>query len=252
MASPPDKTHSAWKNLVAGTLGGSAGTILLYPLDLVKVRLQVNEDSSKQKSSVHRRTIWKTMKGVVRHEGVLGLYQGLTPALLGSSVSWGGFFFLYEGIKLKMISNRTDDDKILESGEKFAASCLSGAALVIFTNPIWLIKTRMQLQLKRVQQEKLCMIKEGSKELVKDPYKNMFDAARTIVKEEGPMALYKGAIPAMMLVSHGGVQMVTYEFLKTRFGEYKRTSRSIEGGNSMFERLQDSIGYLAMGASSKM
>ena len=73
MASPPDKTHSAWKNLVAGTLGGSAGTILLYPLDLVKVRLQVNEDSSKQKSSVHRRTIWKTMKGVVRHEGVLGL-----------------------------------------------------------------------------------------------------------------------------------------------------------------------------------
>lgn len=252
MASPSDKTHASWKNLVAGTLGGSAGTILLYPLDLVKVRLQVNEDSAKQKSSAHRRTIWKTMTGVVRHEGVPGLYQGLTPALLGSAVSWGGFFFLYEGIKSQMIKNQTDKEEMLGSGENFAASCLSGAALVILTNPIWLIKTRMQLQLKRVQQEKLCVSEKGSKEAVKAPYKHIFDAVRTIVREEGPMALYKGAVPAMMLVSNGGVQMVTYEFLKTRFGEYKKVSRSREYSNSTHGRLQDSIGYLAMGASSKM
>ena len=179
-------------------------------------------------------------------------YQGLTPALLGSAVSWGGFFFLYEGIKSQMIENQTDKEEMLGSGEKFAASCLSGAALVLLTNPIWLIKTRMQMQLKRVQQEKLCLAEKGFKEAVKAPYKNIFDAARTIVREEGPMALYKGAVPAMMLVSNGGVQMVTYEFLKTRFGEYKKASRSREYSNSTLGRLQDSIGYLAMGASSKM
>jgi len=154
--------------LVAGFLGGSSSTVLLYPLDLVKVRLQVNENSSSR--SVQRKasgTIAHTLRGVIRHEGLRGLYQGLTPALIGNSASWGGYFFFYERMKKEMIVlkrgrhrrnssstiTKNDQDVILGPLENFTAACLSGAIMVGFTNPIWLIKTRMQLQLKRAHRD---------------------------------------------------------------------------------------------------
>ncbi|CAM9187288.1 unnamed protein product, partial [Sphacelaria rigidula] len=40
------------------------------------------------------------------------------------------------------------------------------------------------------------------------------DAVRTIIREEGPMALYKGAVPALMLCTQGAVQFTVYEWLK--------------------------------------
>ena len=43
------------------------------------------------------------MRGVIHHEGYLGLYRGLTPAIIGSAASWGGFFILYEEMKKQML-----------------------------------------------------------------------------------------------------------------------------------------------------
>lgn len=347
-AQAPTSLRSNVAPLLAGIAGGAASTVLLYPLDLIKVRLQVNEDPIQlftgRKSNTEqqrqqpklqsekaepvtrhykRRTIMCTLRGVVRHEGFMGLYQGLTPALVGSAASWGGYFFLYEGMKKSMIQQKeitkrrrrreeqeelqrqfrfrqdyyngnnsqnnnnqagfndyyndkkteaydmtkdmhvdeeidvnTNDDVKLGPMENFAAACAAGAVMVIITNPVWLIKTRMQLQMKKIQSQG-----EGggnsllAGEKVKRPYSGMIDAARTIVREEGPLALYKGAIPAMMLVSHGGVQFVAYEFLKSHFGNFKRAVRDEKKDserNTVIERLQDSLGYLTMGAISKV
>ena len=77
--------------LVAGFLGGAMSTLTLYPLDLIKVRLQVNEAET-----IHRITATQTFRAIIRQEGILGLYRGLTPAMIGSSISWGGYFFVYE------------------------------------------------------------------------------------------------------------------------------------------------------------
>jgi len=225
----------------------------------------------------------------VRYEGIRGLYQGLTPALLGSSLSWGGYFFLYEGLKNKWMANKEQKLLLRQQGistssrqpmsssslgpmENFCIACTAGAAMVIVTNPIWLIKTRMQLQLQRVQEMKFIHQHQGVEGMmtIKAPYHNMVDAARTIIREEGPMALYKGAVPAMMLTSHGGVQFVVYEFMKEHFGNYTksmRTQQAIETNNTSatneqesstsgatvaLERMQDSLGYLTMGGLSKM
>ena len=242
--------------LVAGLLGGSASTALLYPLDLVKVRLQVNENS-RIGAFAKKRTIIGTMRHVVKYEGVVGVYQGLAPALIGSAASWGGYFFFYELGKKKMMArkrklhNIQPTEKIkLDATETFSAACMSGAVMVCMTNPLWLIKTRMQLQMKRAQEEQALKL---GREHVKRPYRNMLDALRTIVREEGVLALYKGGIPALMLVSHGGVQFVTYEFLKGHLGEYTKATRSNNTDQSgVYERLQDSLGYLSMGAVSKI
>jgi solute carrier family 25 folate transporter 32 len=112
--------------------------------------------------------------------------------------------------------------------------------MVLMTNPVWLIKTRMQLQMKRA----------GEKHNIK-PYRGMFDAARTITRDEGYLALYKGSGPALLLTSHGGVQFVVYEYLRKHF-HFNRVKRDNAADTSVWQRLELSSGYLAIGAIAKM
>lgn len=207
--------------LLAGISGGAVSTFLLYPLDLVKVRLQVKENTTSAfENGVHQKqksksSITRMMRGIIRHEGVQGLYAGVTPAIVGSSASWGGYFFLYEGFKRLNKSGDIGLFQMNSSMQNFSAACYAGAVMVIFTNPIWLVKTRMQLQMKKYTESTLLMQKQhnpsGEQVKVKAPYKSAVDAFRTIVREEGFLALYKGAGPAMLLVSNGGVQVRNFQ-----------------------------------------
>lgn len=235
-------------------------TTLLLPLDNIKVRLQVHEgETAYHKSKVpHRMGSVRLVRGILRHEGLSGLYQGLTPAVFGSAITWGGFFFVYEGCKTELRQRRmaatastssslsNPADYTLSSWDNFVLACTSGAIMVALTNPIWLIKTRMQLQMKKASQQLHASVK---------PYNGMMDAASTIVREEGPLALYKGAGPALLLTSHGGVQFVVYEFLRKHF-HYVRAKRSdnTNGGekDSVLDRLEKSAGYLTIGAIAKV
>lgn len=228
--------------------------MLLLPLDNIKVRLQVHEGDSSSKNAIEskqkrgRLGAMRVVRGVIRHEGFLGLYQGLAPALIGSSVSWGGFFFIYEGFKTELRRRRASTLEIenytLRPVDNFVLACASGGVMVGLTNPIWLIKLRMQLQMKKASQHVHTSVK---------PYNGMIDAARTIIREEGVLALYKGSGPALLLTSHGGVQFVVYEFLRKHF-HYARAQRDMteEQKSSLIDRLEKSAGYLTMGAIAKM
>ena len=112
--------------------------------------------------------------------------------------------------------------------------------MVAITNPIWLVKTRMQLQMRKASEQH--RIK---------PYSNMIDAFRTIVRDEGWLALYKGSGPAMLLTSHGGVQFVVYEYLRKQF-QFRQVKRDEKQGISLWHRLELSAGYLTMGAVAKL
>jgi len=259
------QTKAKLAPLVAGIAGGVVSTTLLLPLDVIKVRLQVSEqphhnrrggDEHLGKKSPsnnaaaaatttapkrQRLGAFRVFRSIIRHEGMAGLYQGLTPAVVGSAVSWGGYFFHYEGAKNSLKESRKARglSSELHSSDNFAIAIGSGACMVFLTNPVWLIKTRMQLQMK----------KTSDAFEIKKPYSGMFDAAKTIVREEGFWALYKGTVPALMLTSHGGVQFVAYEFLKKHF-HYARPKR--DESKSVVERLELSLGFLTMGAVSKI
>jgi len=238
--------------LIAGFVGGTVSTTLLLPLDNIKVRLQVHEGDSNmsQNAQIKKRRLgaMRVVRGVIRYEGFTGLYQGLTPALIGSAVSWGGFFFIYEGFKTELRRHRAassgTESYTLTAVDNFLLACASGGVMVGLTNPVWLIKLRMQLQMKKASQ---------AMKMTGKPYNGMLDAARTIVREEGFWALYKGSGPALLLTSHGGVQFVVYEFLKKHF-HYARAQRDIAEGKrtSIMDRWEKSAGYLTMGAVAKM
>lgn len=60
----------------------AVGAGAVYPIDLVKTRMQNQRTGSYVGEVAYRNSI-DCFKKVIRHEGVLGLYRGLVPQLIG-------------------------------------------------------------------------------------------------------------------------------------------------------------------------
>jgi solute carrier family 25 folate transporter 32 len=82
-----------------------------------------------------------SVKQIWKHEGARGFYKGIVPALWGSGASWGFYFYFYEGAKRSLGRSQP-----LQTTDHMLAAAFAGVLTCFLTNPIWLIKTRMQLQ----------------------------------------------------------------------------------------------------------
>ncbi|CEG49840.1 mitochondrial folate transporter [Plasmopara halstedii] len=204
-------TQDQWRSVINTTAGLGAGaisTLLLYPLDLVKVRYQVHE-----KSAHAYRSLGHAFRSIVAEEGIFALFRGMSPAMYGATLSWGIYMLFYQNAK-ERYARMAEDGWIQGSWQHFFSGIEAGMIVVPLTNPIWLIKIRMQVQSnKRLQ---ACTAgKDVSKKLAENvPYRSVSDAFRRIVATEGVSALYNGMIPALFLTTNGAIKFVAYERLK--------------------------------------
>ena len=203
---------SKYPHLVAGSSAGIFSTFLLHPLDLVKTRFQVNEGMQRSAVVPSYRSTWNAFRTIASYEGVHALYQGVPTAVLGSGLSWGLYFFLYERAKLQYSQYQTNpgSNEKLPAWAHMLCGTQAGAMTVMVTNPIWLIKTRLQLQVSDAERSRLKLASGSAPR-----YRGFLHAVRTIVSTEGPLALYRGLVPALFLTSHGALQFVIYEELKS-------------------------------------
>jgi len=161
--------------MIAGAMGGFVACLMLHPLDLLKTRMQAA--AGRSEITGKRVTYFGTLKSVIKYEGITGLWRGVGPALIGSTVAWGLFAYLRKlgqapSAKPTSIASTTPTGSTKhqesgglgavsklrpsEEGKKAAMTQLSpvsvgqsvAASLVTtsLTTPIWLIKTRMCLQ----------------------------------------------------------------------------------------------------------
>lgn len=68
-------------NFGLGSVAGAFGAFMVYPIDLVKTRMQ-NQRSSRVGEMLYKNS-WDCAKKVVRNEGFRGLYSGVLPQLVG-------------------------------------------------------------------------------------------------------------------------------------------------------------------------
>lgn len=170
-------------------------------------------------------------------QGIRGLYAGLTANLVGSALSWGGYFLVYELLKDQLRSMQTSP--VLGAGGAFASATLSGACVCLVTNPIWIVKTRMQMQ------------PDLAPEL---RYRGVSHALVSIARSEGIAGLYRGLVPSLFGATHGGIQFVVYEELKKARAAspaWQRLVASVEPDGSTSSGLS-SIEALLLGAASKV
>ena len=125
-------------NFVLGGVAGGVGVVCVYPIDLVKTRMQ-NQRSTKSGQLMYRNSI-DCFGKVFRNEGPKGLYRGILPQLAGVSPE--------KAIKLAVndfLRGRfTKADGTIHPGLEILAGMGAGASQVVFTNPVEIVKIRLQ------------------------------------------------------------------------------------------------------------
>ncbi|XP_054824089.1 folate transporter 1, chloroplastic isoform X1 [Prosopis cineraria] len=220
-----------WENATAGAVAGFATVAVMHPLDVVRTRFQVNDGRvplvPSYKNTAH------AIFTIARSEGLRGLYAGLLPAVLGSTISWSLYFYFYDKAKQRYARNREEK---LSPGYHLASAAEAGTLVCLCTNPVWLVKTRMQLQTPLHQTQ---------------PYNGIYDAFKTILKEEGLRALYRGLVPSLFLqVSHGAMQFMVYEEFRKMVIDLKSSESEMRHQNP--DMLLNSMDYAVLGATSKV
>lgn len=90
------------EDMACGALSGVISKTVVYPLDMVRKRLQI-QGSEQQRSiagnasrgSAAPTTVWKCMVHIVRQEGYLALYKGLLPGILKAAPASAVTFFVF-------------------------------------------------------------------------------------------------------------------------------------------------------------
>lgn len=208
----------SYEHLVAGTLGGLTSTLILHPLDLLKVRFAVADGQPSLKKNY--RNISNALVTIVKEEGFRGLYKGVTPNCLGAGTAWGLYFLFYNSVKDQMLE--TSQYPLGPLKHMFAGIC-AGALTTAITNPIWVVKTRLCLQYGNV--EATTAIGKSTKSSSSSPpllpeskrYSGTWDAFKKVYKHEGVHGLYRGFVPGLLGVSHGAIQLTVYEKMKRSY-----------------------------------
>lgn len=238
---------ASYINPISGATAGTASAIITCPLDVIKTKLQAQGafrilDPSPTGPSGREmyRGMFGTAKTIVRQDGLIGMYRGLSPMLLGYLPTWAVYMTIYDRTKDRFYRNGWHKDPRDLYLSRVYSSVFAGACSTIATNPIWVIKTRMMSQVSR----------SASKSARAAPwhYNSTLDAAQKMYKSEGIRAFYSGLAPALLGLTHVAIQFPLYEYLKEKFVglEMGETSEKAGGG------VQETVGILAATLISKV
>lgn len=187
----PHRDLTSTANALGGGFASTIATVLTYPFDLIRTRFQVHD--GKRTNLPQYRTTLGALRHITAQEGFRGLYGGMTPAVIGASASWSMYMFGYSYVKRVM-----QDEGYTGISPIIVGGLVAGVTTATATNPIWVIKTRMQTQIITAPNSAT-------------HYKGVWDAATRIYREEGIKSYYRGLTPAIIASYHGAVQFLIYE-----------------------------------------
>ncbi|KAG5355426.1 Calcium-binding mitochondrial carrier protein [Yarrowia sp. C11] len=193
------KKVDAAKNALSSPTPSSEKSTVVYPIDLVKTRMQ-NQRASTPGQQLLYKNSWDCFKKVIAREGPRGLYSGLGPQLVGVAPE--------KAIKLTVNDlvrgKAADKNGNITLPWEIIAGGTAGACQVVFTNPLEIVKIRLQIQ--------------GEVAKHTDAPKR---SAIWIVRNLGLVGLYKGATACLLRdVPFSAIYFPTYAHLKKDyFGE---------------------------------
>ena len=81
-----------YEHFLAGISGGVVSTLVLHPLDLLKIRFAVDDGHPLNRPRYSG--LRHAFHSIVEQEGVRGFYKGVTPNIAGAGTAWGFYFLL--------------------------------------------------------------------------------------------------------------------------------------------------------------
>ncbi|KAJ0427189.1 mitochondrial carrier domain-containing protein [Aspergillus carlsbadensis] len=189
--------------VLAGGIAGLISRFCIAPLDVVKIRLQLQIHSLSDPAShahitgpVYKGTL-STIKTILREEGITGLWKGNIPAEL-MYVCYGAIQFTAYRSTTQLLA-QLDSYRLPQPVESFVAGAVAGGVATASTYPLDLLRTRFAAQ--------------GSGE--HRVYGSLFASVREIARHEGGAGFFRGCSAAVgQIVPYMGLFFATYETLR--------------------------------------
>ncbi len=189
---------------MAGGVAGLVSRFCIAPLDVVKIRLQLQPHSLSDPLSCDgiRGPIYKgvlpTLRAIVRQEGIRALWKGNIPAEM--------LYVCYGGVQFTAYRSLTQAQSLLPvrappSVESFISGAGAGATATTVTSPLDLLRTRFAAQ--------------GPDRI----YHGLLNSLQDITRQEGPGGFFRGLSAAIgQIVPYMGLFFTSYEFLHQYIG----------------------------------
>ncbi|KAK4157119.1 mitochondrial carrier domain-containing protein [Chaetomidium leptoderma] len=199
-----------WGKATAGAAGAVFANALVYPLDLVKTKLQVQVKPSDtattdaKSNDPHYKGTWDAVSQIASAEGIAGLYAGMSGSLLGVASTNFAYFYWYSVVRtlyIKYAKATGQPSTVVE----LSLGAFAGALAQLFTIPVAVITTRQQTQ-------------------SKEDRKGIIDTAREVIEgEDGITGLWRGLKASLVLVINPSITYGAYERLKNGLFPGKKT-----------------------------
>jgi len=181
-----------WKffaeNLASGGAAGATSLVVVYPLDFARTRLAADVGVGGNRLFTG---IGHCIGSIYKKDGILGLYRGFFVSVGGIIVYRAAFFGGFDTAKTKLLKDPKNPPFLLSWAIAQVVTTASG----VISYPFDTVRRRMMMQ-------------SGRKDAL---YTSTFDCWKKIIANEGPRALFKGALSNAIRGSGGAIVLVLYD-----------------------------------------
>ncbi|KAL8659293.1 MAG: hypothetical protein Q9226_000508 [Calogaya cf. arnoldii] len=190
-----------WGNALAGATGAVLANAIVYPLDIVKTRLQVQvkrkniDQEPLTTNDAHYTSSLDAIRKIFEDEGIAGLYSGINGSLLGVTSTNFAYFYWYSTVRSLYLSSQAVP-RPPGTAMELSLGAVAGAVAQVFTIPVSVITTRQQTQPK------------GDK-------KGLLDTGREVIhSDDGWTGLWRGLKASLVLVVNPAITYGAYQRLR--------------------------------------
>ncbi len=179
------------RNVAAGFGAGVTESLLaVTPAESIKTTLI----DDRKRAAPRMRGFLDAVPTIARERGLRGFFQGLVPTAMRQSANSAVRFGSYTSLRQLAESSYTAPGERLGALATFGIGSVAGAITVFTTQPLDTVKTRMQsIEARQV-------------------YGNSLRCAALILRQEGVLTFWSGALPRLArLVLSGGIVFTMYE-----------------------------------------
>jgi len=193
--------NSVWVSLVAGATAGAVAKTTIAPLDRTKINFQISNTPYTVKGAV------KFLINSYKTEGVLYLWRG-NSATLARIVPYAAIQFTAHE-QWKQFLGVDHHQQQNDPKRRYLAGSLAGVTSQSLTYPLDLARARMAITQKH-------------------QYSSLKQVFVTMLRDEGPKALYRGYVATILgVIPYAGTSFFTYGTLKRWYREKNDAESSL-------------------------